>query len=109
MTPHGARAGEDAEDLDVEEVLALVKNSNGHHLPDPAARGETDSARTSHQPDPSARPDARHRATPWPEARALAERAGRNATRAARRAPVSAPLDTALGLTLAAPLDALTD
>lgn len=109
MTPHGARAGEDAEDLDVEEVLALVKNSNGNHLPGPVARGETDRARTSHQPDPSARPEARHRATPWPEARALAERAGRNATRAARRAPVSAPLDTALGLTLAAPLDALTD
>ncbi|KJK40311.1 molybdenum cofactor biosynthesis protein MoeA [Streptomyces variegatus] len=109
MTPHGARAGEDAEDLDVEEVLALVKNSNGNHLPDPAARGETDSARTPDRPDPAARPGTRHRATPWPEARALAERAGRNATRAARRAPVSAPLDTALGLTLAAPLDALTD
>ncbi|GAA2764313.1 molybdopterin-binding protein [Streptomyces paradoxus] len=109
MTPHGARAGEDAEDLDVEEVLALVKNSNGSHLPDPAARGGTDSARASHQPDPSARPDTRHRATAWPEARALAERAGRHATRAARRATVSVPLDTALGLTLAAPLDALTD
>ncbi|MFD5476875.1 molybdopterin molybdotransferase MoeA [Streptomyces hawaiiensis] len=109
MTPHGARAGEDAEDLDVEEVLALVKNSNGNHLPDPAARRETDSARTPHQPDSAAGPGTRHRATPWPEARALAERAGRSATRAARRAPVSAPLDTALGLTLAAPLDALTD
>ncbi|MFD5156539.1 molybdopterin molybdotransferase MoeA [Streptomyces hawaiiensis] len=109
MTPHGARAGEDAEDLDVEEVLALVKNSNGNHLPDPAARREPDSARTPHQPDSAAGPGTRHRATPWPEARALAERAGRSATRAARRAPVSAPLDTALGLTLAAPLDALTD
>ena len=113
MTPHGARAGEDAEDLDVEEVLALVRNSNGDHLPGPAARsegGEPGSARASHQPDdPSARPDTRHRATPWPEARALAERAGRDAARAARRDPVSAPLDTALGLTLAAPLDALTD
>ncbi|AMW11702.1 molybdopterin molybdenumtransferase MoeA [Streptomyces qaidamensis] len=109
MTPHGARAGEDAEDLDVEEVLALVRNSNGSHLPDPAARGGTDSARPAHGPDPSARPDTRHRATGWPEARALAERAGRHATRAARRAPVSVPLDTALGMTLAAPLDALTD
>ncbi|MDK1342216.1 molybdopterin molybdotransferase MoeA [Streptomyces sp. 378] len=109
MTPHGARAGEDAEDLDVEEVLALVKNSNGNHLPDPTARGGTDGARAPHRPDPSDRPGTRHRATPWPEARALAERAGRDAARAARRAPVSAPLDTALGLTLATPLDALTD
>ncbi|MEW2808505.1 molybdopterin molybdotransferase MoeA [Streptomyces massasporeus] len=112
MTPHGTRAGEDAEDLDVEEVLALVRNSNGDHLPDPAARGEggeTAGAHTPHRPDPGARPDTRHRATPWPEARALAERAGRDAARAARRDPVSAPLDTALGLTLAAPLDALTD
>ncbi|MZF86413.1 molybdopterin molybdotransferase MoeA [Streptomyces sp. SID5643] len=108
MTPHGARAGEDAEDLDVEEVLALVRNSNGSHLPDPAAQGGTDS-RAAHRPDPSAPPGTRHRATGWPEARAVAERAGRHATRAARRAPVSVPLDTALGLTLAAPLDALTD
>ncbi|MEW2614888.1 molybdopterin molybdotransferase MoeA [Streptomyces sp. NPDC047880] len=109
MTPHGARAGEDAEDLDVEEVLALVRNSNGDHLPGPAARGEKDSARTASQPDTPARPGSHHRATAWPEARALAERAGRDAARAARRAPFSAPLDTALGLTLAAPLDALTD
>ncbi|MEU0170908.1 molybdopterin molybdotransferase MoeA [Streptomyces iakyrus] len=108
MTPHGARAGEDAEDLDVEEVLALVRNSNGSHLPDPAAHGGTDS-HAAHRPDPSARPGTRHRATGWPEARAVAERAGRHATRAARRSPVSVPLDTALGLTLAAPLDALTD
>ncbi|MFI2631942.1 molybdopterin molybdotransferase MoeA [Streptomyces collinus] len=109
MTRHGARAGEDAEDLDVEEVLALVRNSNGSHLPDPSAHGGTDSARATHRPDPSARPGTRHRATGWPEARVVAERAGRHATRAARRAPVSVPLDTALGLTLAAPLDALTD
>ncbi|PNG19295.1 molybdopterin molybdenumtransferase MoeA, partial [Streptomyces cahuitamycinicus] len=52
MTPHGARAGEDAEDLDVEEVLALVNNSNGSHLPDPAAPGGADSAHASHQPVP---------------------------------------------------------
>ncbi len=53
--------------------------------------------------------DSRHRATPWPQARAIAERAGRAAVRAARRDPVHAPLDAALGLTLAAPLTALTD
>ncbi|GGS59471.1 molybdopterin molybdotransferase MoeA [Streptomyces violaceus] len=103
MTPRGTRTGEDAEDLDVEEVLALVNDSNGTHLPDPAARGEKDSTPTPRKPD------TRHRATPWPEARDIAERAARSATRAARRDPVSVPLDAALGLTLATPLDALTD
>ncbi|MFF9806745.1 molybdopterin molybdotransferase MoeA [Streptomyces coeruleorubidus] len=107
MTPHGTRAGEDAEDLDVEEVLALVNNSND--LPGPAERGETDSRRASGRPDPPSRPGARHHATPWPEARATAGRAARSTTRAARRRPVSVPLEAALGLTLAAPLDALTD
>ncbi|WP_030245016.1 MULTISPECIES: molybdopterin molybdotransferase MoeA [unclassified Streptomyces] len=115
MTPHGTRAGEDAEDLDVEEVLALVRNSNGNQPPDPAGRGEADSPRTpyrpdaSHRPDASQRPEARHHATPWPEARSIAARTARSAARATRRAPVSAPLEAALGLTLAAPLDALTD
>uniref|UniRef100_UPI002FDBD81C molybdopterin molybdotransferase MoeA n=1 Tax=Streptomyces sp. IBSBF 2394 TaxID=2903532 RepID=UPI002FDBD81C len=47
--------------------------------------------------------------TPWPEARATAQRAARAAARAARRTPVAVPLDAALGLTLAAPLAALTD
>ncbi|MEU1849391.1 molybdopterin molybdotransferase MoeA [Streptomyces sp. NPDC019990] len=102
MTPNGTRAGEDAEDLDVEEVLALV-NSNGGQRPDPARPGEADSTRTPRGPG------ARHSATPWPEARAVATRTARSAARAARRAPVSAPLEAALGLTLAAPLDALTD
>ncbi|MFF7793569.1 molybdopterin-binding protein [Streptomyces sp. NPDC007991] len=107
MTPHGTRAGEDAEDLDVEEVLALVNNSNGS--PGPAERGETDSRRASGRPDPSPRPESRHHATPWPDARAIAERAARSIARPARRRPVSVPLEAALGLTLAAPLDALTD
>lgn len=57
-------------------------------------------------PEPSG---PHHRATPWPDARAAAERAARSAARAARREPVSVPLDQALGLTLAAPLTALTD
>ncbi|QWB24406.1 MULTISPECIES: molybdopterin molybdotransferase MoeA [Streptomyces] len=103
MTPRGTRTGEDAEDLDVEEVLALVNNSNGTPQPDPAARGEKDSTPTPRQPD------TRHRATPWPQARDIAERAARSAGRAAHREPVSVPLDAALGLTLATPLDALTD
>ncbi|MET9391781.1 molybdopterin molybdotransferase MoeA [Streptomyces sp. NPDC006624] len=125
MTPPRSRIGEDAEDLDVEEVLALVRNSGdttrgapGHepgapgHEPGDDGRGPSGHG---HPPGGSPARDAappaghRHRATPWPEARARAERAARGITRAARRAPVSVPLDTALGLTLAAPLDALTD
>ncbi|MGW0374890.1 molybdopterin molybdotransferase MoeA, partial [Streptomyces coeruleorubidus] len=44
-----------------------------------------------------------------PARRTRAGRAARSTTRAARRRPVSVPLEAALGLTLAAPLDALTD
>ncbi|GHF94226.1 molybdopterin molybdotransferase MoeA [Streptomyces filamentosus] len=50
-----------------------------------------------------------HRATPWPEARALAARAGAGARAAADRPPVRVPLGRALGRTLAEPLRALTD
>ncbi|WP_211821769.1 molybdopterin molybdotransferase MoeA [Streptomyces filamentosus] len=50
-----------------------------------------------------------HRATPWPEARALAVRAGAGARAAADRPPVRVPLGRALGRTLAEPLRALTD
>ncbi|MCX2179226.1 molybdopterin molybdenumtransferase MoeA [Streptomyces sp. SKN60] len=50
----------------------------------------------------------RHQATPWPEARAVAARAGAEAARAARRA-ASVPLERALGRVLAEPLRALTD
>jgi len=56
----------------------------------------------------SASAPARPRATPWPQARATAERAARQVPRTAK-APVSVPLDAALGLVLAAPLTALTD
>ncbi|MFF4907747.1 molybdopterin molybdotransferase MoeA [Streptomyces sp. NPDC001260] len=103
MTARSARTGEDAEDLDVEEVLALVNEHNGPggHVPSPAAQH-------THPAGPGT-PDAQHRATPWPEARAIAARATRSGTRAARREPVSVPLDAVLGLTLATPLDALTD
>ncbi|MFF0890082.1 molybdopterin molybdotransferase MoeA [Streptomyces sp. NPDC003456] len=120
MTPPGTRAGEDAEDLDVEEVLALVRNSSDstlggrghspgahHHAPGdqgpagPAAQGDAGTPAPGH--------GRGHRATPWSEARSLAERTARATVRAARREPVSVPLDDALGLTLAAPLDALTD
>ncbi|CAL9275070.1 molybdopterin molybdotransferase MoeA [Streptomyces rochei] len=118
MSSPGTRTGEEAEDLDVEEALALVKENGG------PARGAPDGPAAPAQTPPSGDPrrqsprdsgaphrtgDSRHRATPWPQARAIAERAGRAAVRAARRDPVHAPLDAALGLTLAAPLTALTD
>ncbi|MFH9416037.1 molybdopterin molybdotransferase MoeA [Streptomyces rochei] len=118
MSSPGTRTGEEAEDLDVEEALALVKENGG------PARGAPDGPAAPAQTPPSGDPcrqsprdsgvphrtgDSRHRATPWPQARAIAERAGRAAVRVARRDPVHAPLDAALGLTLAAPLTALTD
>ncbi|GCB47645.1 molybdopterin molybdotransferase MoeA [Streptomyces sp. NL15-2K] len=115
MTARGIRTGqdaEDAEDLDVEEVLALVKEDNGHaagdHLPAHPAHGGDHAA--PHKPErPEHKQEARHQATPWPEAREIAARAPRAATPGTRRALVSVPLDAALGLTLAAPLTALTD
>ncbi|MEV6113480.1 molybdopterin molybdotransferase MoeA [Streptomyces sp. NPDC052109] len=96
MTARVTRAGtpaQDSDELDVEEALALVREPRGDHpgqvpAPAPAAHGE------------------RHRATPWPRAREIAARAARARV---RRAPVSVPLGDALGLVLAAPLDALTD
>ncbi|GAA2792317.1 molybdopterin-binding protein [Streptomyces showdoensis] len=48
-----------------------------------------------------------HRATPWPEARAVAARAGKDAAEA--REPVRVPLGQGLGQVLAEPLRALTD
>ncbi|MFH8447373.1 molybdopterin molybdotransferase MoeA [Streptomyces sp. NPDC018026] len=113
MTSPGTRADADAEDLDVEEALALVRENPGH-----GSHGSHDShgRRDGHggpggqgAPTPHHPADAHHRATPWSEARATAERAARTAARAARRTPVAVPLDAALGLTLAAPLAALTD
>ncbi|MFJ3667892.1 molybdopterin molybdotransferase MoeA [Streptomyces sp. NPDC090106] len=98
--PHAA----DAEDLDVEEVLALVNGDKGSAPADkapPSQAGAPDGA-----PGPAPH---HHKATPWPQARAVAARAARTAMRGDRRAPVSVPLDAALGLTLAAPLTALTD
>ncbi|MGW3107464.1 molybdopterin molybdotransferase MoeA [Streptomyces sp. NPDC001100] len=100
---HTGEHTQDGEDLDVEEVLALVNEAGtgGHAEPPPAPRG------TSHTPAASREPDTRrHKATPWPEARAIAARAVRSG---GHRAPVSVPLDSALGLVLAAPLVALSD
>ncbi|MFF7970588.1 molybdopterin-binding protein [Streptomyces sp. NPDC007905] len=97
MTAPGIRAGapaEDSDDLDVEEALALVREPNdASDAPAPTpAQGE--------------QRHVRHKATPWPRARAIAARAARSGSRAT---PVSVSLADALGLVLAAPLDALTD
>ncbi|WP_327316449.1 molybdopterin molybdotransferase MoeA [Streptomyces sp. NBC_01235] len=112
MTPRGTGQGLDAEDLDVEEALALVKDGNGPARPagdhGPARREDNgNGSPSSLAPETGHRGAAgehRHRATPWPEARTIAARSG-----AARRAPVSVTLGDALGLVLAAPLTALTD
>ncbi|MFI8422077.1 molybdopterin molybdotransferase MoeA [Streptomyces sp. NPDC085479] len=69
---------------------------------------------TPGQPAPAPAPASErgrghHRATPWPEARALATRAGAEARAAKDRPPVRVPLGQALGRTLAEPLRALTD
>lgn len=85
MTPGGTRAGEDAEDLDIEEVLALVNDGHGHT---PPTHGDS-------VPAPAPRPqssgghgkDGGHRATRWPDAREIAAQAARAAVKAARRAP----------------------
>ncbi|MFD0316185.1 molybdopterin molybdotransferase MoeA [Streptomyces flavalbus] len=114
MTAHGVRAEQDADDLDVEEALALVKRPDRRPEPDPRPAPQQSPqphqsrmSPTPQEPSRSAHDAHRHQATPWPEARALAERAGRRA--GARRELVSVTLDAALGLTLAAPLTALTD
>ncbi|MDT0609638.1 molybdopterin molybdotransferase MoeA [Streptomyces lancefieldiae] len=110
MTSPGIRAGEEAEDLDVEEALALVNENPGpahgrhEHAPAPVS--------APHHGDrgaPTRTAELHHRATPWPQARAIAGRAARSAVRGTRRPPVSVPLERALGLTLAVPLPALTD
>ncbi|MCH0570281.1 molybdopterin molybdotransferase MoeA [Streptomyces sp. MUM 136J] len=109
MTAPDVRDGHDADDFDVEEVLALVKDSRA-----------TGGRRTPAGPGTAPGPDHgdahglrdsghRRRATPWSEARSTAARAGRQHADAVRRSPVSVPLDAALGLVLAAPLAALTD
>lgn len=113
MTPHGARQGLDAEDLDVEEALALVKDGNGTarppggHRPAQREADTSSSARIPQAGHGAAAAEHHHRATAWPDARTIAARAAR--TGAARRAPVSVALDDALGLVLAGHLTALTD
>lgn len=111
---------QDAEELDVEETLAMVNDRGGRpsgtpSTPSPAdpspsppaAQGSHSDVQASHSGHAShSAKDSRHSGTPWPEARARAERAARSVR---RRTPVSVTLDDALGLVLAAPLTALTD
>ncbi|MER5431079.1 molybdopterin molybdotransferase MoeA [Streptomyces sp. NPDC002588] len=116
MTARGTRGGQDTgirddetcddEELDVEEVLALVNDGKS---PTRDANGPAgkDASRPSRAPEDRNDRPGRSRATPWPEARTIAGRAAR--PRAARRAPVSVTLGDALGHVLAAPLTALTD
>ena len=92
----------DAEDFDVEEVLALVNDGKGSARP-----ARSSGPPTAPQGSPAPEERHRHAATPWPEARTIAARATRGS--AARRAHVSVTLGDALGLVLAAPLTALTD
>ncbi|WEO96376.1 molybdopterin molybdotransferase MoeA [Streptomyces sp. FXJ1.172] len=99
MTAPGTRAGapaQDSDDLDLEEALALVREAKD----DPTGQASAPAPQDPRQPA------ERHRATPWPQAREIAARAARSQP---RPAPVRLPLGDALGLVLAAPLDALTD
>ncbi|MFF8732671.1 molybdopterin molybdotransferase MoeA [Streptomyces sp. NPDC015171] len=107
MTAPGTRAdapAEDTDDLDVEEALALVREAHREARDEGADDG---TGRPVPAPQtPGGHPGERHRATPWSRAREIAARAARSGN---RPAPVSVPLAGALGLALAAPLDALTD
>ncbi|MDN3266621.1 molybdopterin molybdotransferase MoeA [Streptomyces sp. MA15] len=113
MTARTPRAGADADDLDIEEALALV---NGSHAPGARTHGAPDSSApaspassASGTPAPGA--PAHRDGTDWAEARAIAGRAPCRGGdhRTGYLTPVPVPLSSALGLTLAAPLIALTD
>ncbi|UUU32571.1 molybdopterin molybdotransferase MoeA [Streptomyces sp. CA-210063] len=95
---------QDAEELDVEEALAVANDrvARGQGEPPSSREAPTSGQAGAHR----AKDDSHHQATSWPEARAVAERAARSA---GRRAPVSVTVDNSLGLVLAAPLTALTD
>ncbi|MEV8594337.1 molybdopterin molybdotransferase MoeA [Streptomyces sp. NPDC052012] len=109
MNRHATRADEDADDLDVEEALALVNDNpgrpSGHPTAVPQPPGTSPRAPERHGDD------RHHRAIGWADARTVAEQAPRHGTggRAGHRTPVQVPLSDTLGLTLAAPLTALTD
>lgn len=118
--------GDDAEELAVEQALALVGGRNrarnraddqaGDQVPRNQNRGEHQnrsehqdrSEPTNQEPTPHPTPPAPVSPTPdlpWDRARAVAARAGRGGPLAV----VRLPLDRALGHVLAEPLAALTD
>ncbi|MFF6996116.1 molybdopterin molybdotransferase MoeA [Streptomyces sp. NPDC008313] len=119
-TPRPDPYRRDAGDDDVEEALALVRGPGDHASPPHASPSVGGSPAGAEGPQhaltvPRGSSDGRHAhggegvhhaASPWPEARAAAERAARSVP---ARASVRVPLDAALGLVLAAPLTALTD
>ncbi|WP_320784856.1 molybdopterin molybdotransferase MoeA [Streptomyces sp. CRN 30] len=90
---------QDAEELYVEEALALVNDRPGR-APSVTAPSSSPASGAPHATEEA------HAATAWPRARSRAERAARSV---GRRPPVTVALDDALGLVLAAPLTALTD
>lgn len=87
-SPSPLNGSDKAESDGVEEALALV-GRQARQAPAPAGAPST----------------TQHRATPWPDARALAARIGRAAPPRTKRVP----LDQALGQVLAEPLVALCD
>ncbi|MFH9430084.1 molybdopterin molybdotransferase MoeA [Streptomyces sp. NPDC017615] len=104
MTASGTHAGPHAgngDDLDVEEALALVREPRA----DRTERAGHAAARPAGHPG-HPRPHGHEGATPWPRAREIAAHAARTAE---RRPDVTVALGDALGLVLAAPLDALSD
>ncbi|MCX4824454.1 molybdopterin-binding protein [Streptomyces sp. NBC_01142] len=110
---------QDEEDADgVEEAIALVGRRTREEPASAACSGApgsdaTDSGNPASgtpfpgapRPGPARTEATRHRATSWPDARALAARIGRATPPRTRRVP----LDQALGQSLAEPLTALCD
>ncbi|MFF6775601.1 molybdopterin molybdotransferase MoeA [Streptomyces sp. NPDC012637] len=94
------RVPDDGVDDGVDDVLALVGRRRTDSSPDTSAAGPAPASAPVPKPE-------RHRATDWPEARAVAARAGARA--AAARPAGRVPLGQALGRILAEPLHALTD
>ncbi|MFD7981453.1 molybdopterin molybdotransferase MoeA [Streptomyces sp. NPDC059071] len=88
------------DDDGVEDALALVGRRRTDSSPDAPAPTPSPAPASVPRPEP-------HRATDWPEARAVAARAGARA--AAARPAGRVPLGQALGRILAEPLHALTD
>ncbi|MDR3080954.1 MAG: molybdopterin molybdotransferase MoeA [Streptomyces sp.] len=94
-------------DLDFEEALALVRDPGPRATPHSGTQATVQECHSAADPSSTVSGHhVRHSTTPWPEARAAAERASRSAP---LPEPVGVPLDAALGLVLAAPLTALTD